>query len=219
MMMNMLPLEIQWIMAIILPINRELNVWVICKLLEKSTDYNTTVPLIPKLTATTLLNTGHACFLATVISSLSTDVTSYSILFVDFALNLFMLHKIIKLHRKTSPTDAREMERRMIEKTENIVQLFAIETVEFLAPIIYSVTYAIAYYGPNAEMIGTVKGTFWNFKEMDDMTSFQSNLFLMFVIEFTSAITCGLALWKFCSTNFLQEGYNMLKVFFHILSV
>jgi hypothetical protein len=218
-MMVKLPLEIQWLMAIILPIERELSVWVMVKLLEKSTDYNTTVPVMPKLTATTLGNVGHAIFVAMMIGSKATDTTAYSILAVDFMINMFILHKIIKLERKISPTDAQERERTMIEKTENIMQLFAIETVEFLAPIVYSVTYAIAYYGPNAEMIGTVKGTFWNFKEIDDMTSFQSNLFLMFVIDFTSAIISAIALWKFCSISFLEEGHKMMKIFFPILSI
>ena len=220
MMMSMLPLKIQWIVAIILPIHREMNLWVIFKLLEKSTDYNTTDPLIPKLTATALLNTGHAGSVATLISALSTDITAYSILAVDFMINMLVLHKIIKLHRKILPTmDARENDKRMIEKTEKIMQLFVIETVEFLAPIVYSVTFAMAYYGPNAEMIGTVKGNFWTFKAIDDMTSFQFNLFRMFVIDCTSAIISGLALWKFTSINFLKEGYKMMKIFFPLLSI
>ena len=218
-MMVMLPLEIQWIMAIVLPIHRELNLWVIIKLLEKSTDYTTTVPLIPKLTATTLVNLGHAINVAGIISSMATEITSYSILTVDFMMNLFLLHNIIRLHRNITPTDASENERRMIEKTENIMILFAIETVEFLTPIIYSLTFAIAYYGPNAEMIGGIKGDFWKFKIIEDMTSFQTNLFLMFAIDFVSAIISGLALWKFCSTDFLHEGYKMMKIFFPILAV
>ena len=109
-MMVMLPLQIQWVMAIILPIHRELNLWVIIKLLEKSTDYTTTVPLMPKLTATTLCNVGHASFVAMIISSMATDITSYSILAVDFMINLLFLHKIIKLQRMISPTDDRENE-------------------------------------------------------------------------------------------------------------
>ena len=150
---------------------------------------------------------------------MATEITSYSILAVDFMMNLFILHKIIRLHRMITPTDASENKRRMIEKTEKIIQLFSIETVEFLTPIIYSLTFSMAYFGPNAEMIGGIKGEFWKFKKIDDMTSFQVNLFKMFAIDFISAIISGLALWRYCSTNFLHEGYKMMKMFFPILAI
>ena len=215
----MIPLDMQWTVAIILPILRELNLGVTIKLLKKATDLDSTVPLIPKLTATVIINLGHACFLATIISSLVTDFTSYSILAVDFIINLFLTYKIIKMHRKVSPTDAREKEKRMVEKTENILQLFAIETAELLAPIVYSITFAMAFYGPNSEITGNVRGNYWTFHEIVDMERFQYKLFQMGLIDFTSCIISAFALWKFSSVNLLKEGHKMMKFFFPFLSI
>ena len=217
--MTLLPLDMHWIMAILLPIHREMNLWVIDKLLQKSTDFGSTVPLIPKLTATVVVNTAHAGFVAMIIGSVASDITSYSILAVDFMMNLFITYKIIKLHRKVSPTDDREKEARMVEKAEYILQLFAIETAEFLAPIIYSITFSMAFYGPNAEITGNIKGDHWTFQKIEDIESFQANLFLMLLIDSTSCIISGFALWKFASAELLQEGCKMMKVFFPFLAV
>ena len=128
--------------------------WVTLKLLDKSTDFSTTVALIPHLMCTIYVNVSHATFISTVIGTIATDITSYSILAVDFMLNLVLLHGIITLHRKISVTE--DTEKEMIEKRNHILELFAIETVEFLAPIVYSIIITMAYYGPNAELFGGV---------------------------------------------------------------
>jgi len=88
-MMDKIPLTMQWVMAIIFPLQRELNLWVLSKLLEKSIDLRNTTPLIPKLTATISVNIVHAFFIALVISSQATAMTSYCILAVEFLLNLY----------------------------------------------------------------------------------------------------------------------------------
>ena len=88
--MIMISLQLQWIMAIILPIHREFNLWVVQMLLKKSTDCSTTLPLVPKLTATTVLNIAHAYNITMIISSLATETTTYSILAVDFMINIFI---------------------------------------------------------------------------------------------------------------------------------
>ena len=107
----------------------------------------------------------------------------------------------------------------MLEKTSHILELFAIETAEFLAPIVYSITITMLYYGPNSKHFGGVGGSFWAFKKIEDLARFQSKLVMMAFIDFTSAIISGCALWIFCSANFLKEGYKMMKVFLPMFCV
>ena len=218
MIMDKLPLEIQWIMSVILPINRELNLLVFIKLLKKCIDPKTTVFLVPKLAATIVVNNSHAFSIAMIFSS-TTKTTCYCILAVDFVLNLIMSYKIIRLYRNISPIDRSENEGSILEKTEETLQLFAIEAIEFLVPIVYSITFVIAYYGPNAELIGNIRNNDWNFQSVDDIASFLGDMFLMFFIDFTSCIISGFALWKFSSTSFFREGYKMLKNFWPFVSI
>ena len=107
----------------------------------------------------------------------------------------------------------------MVEKTEETLQLFAIETIEFLVPIIYSITFVMAYYGPNAELIGNIRNNDWNFQSVDDIASFLSDMFLMCFIDFTSCIISGLSLWIYASTSLFQEGYKVLKIFWPFVSI
>jgi hypothetical protein len=216
-MMDKIPLMMQWVMAIIFPLQRELNLWVLSKLLEKSINFRNTTPLIPTLTATISVNVVHAFFIAIVISSQATEMTSYCILAVEFLLNLYSSYKILRLHRKTSPIN--DTEKRILEKKEETVLLFAIEIMEFLVPLIYIVTFAMAYYGPNADIIGNIKNSDWTYKAVEDVSDFVGDLFMIFFIDFASCIISGLVLWKFADLNFFEECYKMMKVFWPMMSV
>ena len=74
-------------MGFIWPLQRELNLWVVTKLLEKTRDSNTTSSLIPILTSNITVNIIYAFFMALIIGSSTTQMTTYSILLVDFILN------------------------------------------------------------------------------------------------------------------------------------
>jgi hypothetical protein len=212
--MNHLPLETQWIMAIIFPLQREFGSWVYVKFLTKSIDMKTTIPLIPKLVGSMSVNIGHAFFIATVLSSGIPPITCYFILSMDVVFNLYNSYKIIKIQTKVAPENLK-----IFQKTEETILLFLSETIEFLAPIAYIITFAMAYYGPNGELIGGVKNDDWGFKEVEDLHSFVMDLFLMVFVDFTCCIISALLLWKFSSTNFLREGYKMLKFCWPLASV
>ena len=213
-----IPIENQWIMAIILPLWREMNVWVKSKLLEGATDYNLTVPIVPKLTATLGANLDHAFFVAMLVANSTTLVTTYAILAVDFILNLHMSYQIIKFHRKIVSSDGEEAEK-MREKTETTMQLFAIETVEVLAPLTYAITFLIAYNGPNATILGNIRNGDFSYKEVEDVESFVRELIKMILVDFASLIISAIVFWKLASINFFQEGYKMMKLYWPLIAV
>ena len=216
---NNLPLQIQWIMAIIFPLVRELNLWVLSKLLEKSTDLTTTLILVPKLAATLAVNIVHSFFVAMIISTSSTPITSYCLLAADFFLNLYSSYEIVQRHRKIDPTISMEYEKSITKKKQQAQILFAIESVEFIVPIVYCITFVLAYYGPNATIIGNVRNNEWQYTAVEDLRFFVTELILMFFIEFASCIVSWIILWKFTSISFLQEGYKVLKVYWPYISI
>jgi hypothetical protein len=218
-MFRKIPIPIQWIMSIILPLVRELNLWVLSKLLEKATNYDLTVPLVPKLTSTLALNIGYAFFIAMLIADSPTAGTSNAILAVDFIINLCSLFQIIKLHRKIVTSEGLDAEKVIIKKKEETLKLFAIEIVEFMAPLAYIITFLIAYYGPNATILGNIRNSDFAYKEVEDVENFVWALLKMFSADFVNLIISCIIFWKVASINFLQEGYKMMKVYWPFIAV
>jgi len=218
-MCDNIPIEIQWIVAIILPMWRELNVRVLSKLLEKATNYDLIVPVVPKLTATLDVNMSHAFYVAVLIANSSTPVTSYAILAADFVLNIHSSFHIIKLHKKVVSSDGMEAEKVTIERKEETLRLIAIETVEVLAPITYTITFLIGYHGPNATIIGGIRNTDFSNQEVEDVEHFVRELMKIIFVDFGCLIISGIMFWKVASINILQEGYKMMTFFWPLIAV
>jgi len=212
-------MSIQWIMAIILPLVRELNLCVLSKLLAKATNYYHTVPLVPTLTSTLVHNIGHVLVIAMLIADSPTPGTSNAIIAVDFIINLCCSYKVIKLHRKIVSSEGLEAEKVLIKKKEQTLQLFAIEFVEFLAPLAYIITFLIAYNGPNATILGNIRNSDFAYKEVKHAESFVGALLKMFFTDFISLIFSCIIFWKVASINFLQEGYKMMKLYWPLIAV
>ena len=89
---------------------------------------------------------------------------------------------------------------------EDIQGLVATERIETLIPLTYIAIILMAYYGPNAEILGTIKLTIWHYQSAigDDIVAFVSNIALLFGIDFFSFILNGIFLAIFCKVNVLK---------------
>ena len=67
-------------------------------------------------------------------------------------------------------------------------ELTLTERVETLVPLIYMLCFAIAYYGPNAEIMGNLKLTLWHFKSVLDIENYMKNLFMLFSVDFMALL-------------------------------
>lgn len=152
--MGKLPPYIQWVMAFIIPIVRESNVWMMEKILGKTIDSRSDVhPIVPVLNVTICMSITYAFWAAQVISSAASSTTGYCLLAVDFLLNCYNTYNITKLHRKIgSIHEVVDALRRKAEMTEEALKLAGAEIVEFLVPIIYIITFLMAFYGPNRNL-------------------------------------------------------------------
>ena len=77
----------------------------------------------------------------------------------------------------------------------------------------------MAFYGPNARIIGGVKFSGWGFKEVTDVGNFLVESGMMFIADFTCTFTSGMLLWKFSSVNMLEEGYKVLSVYWPLIAI
>ena len=98
--------------------------------------------------------------------------------------------------------------------------LILTERIETIIPMAYLALMLMAYYGPNAEILGSVKLTIWHYRSsITDISEFVKNLGLLLVIDGSSLVINGILLWKFCNTNVLKVMQNQQKLFGYYMLV
>ena len=70
------------------------------------------------------------------------------------------------------------------------------EILEILVPLVYLSTFLIAYYGPNANILGNIRNEYWHYHAVDDVGRLMATVLQMFFIDFSSIIIGGFFLWK-----------------------
>ena len=82
------------------------------------------------------------------------------------------------------------------------------ERIEFIVPLTYMVMLLMAYYGPNADILGNVKLKIWHFQTpIKDINDFVITLGFMLAIDLFSFIINSSLLWKVCNVN----AFKVLK--------
>ena len=75
---------------------------------------------------------------------------------------------------------------------EDIEYLILTERNETLVPLTYLAIMAMAYYGPNAEIMGSVKLQIWHHDNIiQDFGAFATNILILFAMDFMSFIVNG----------------------------
>ena len=103
--------------------------------------------------------------------------------------------------RKKNPTN--------VEKQMELLQdLMVNEIVEFMVPLSYLICFSVAYYGPNAKLIGNVGSSQWQFVAVDDFQHTFGFIALFFLVDLGSVVVSSLFLWMFCRIKL----WNVYKV-------
>ena len=208
--------QTQWILAFLLPYLREINFQILNKVLiympgVDDEDMRSVIVIG--------LNTYHAIYVAVKLGHTATQMTSYSILAIDFILNIYSCYRIIRLHRSISPGNLLQSILTAKKKEDYLRRLILIEMLEVLVPITYVVTVLIAYYGPNADVLGNIRNDYWQYESIDNVGSVVLAVLLMFAIDLCSAVLSGIALWKLCSINFLYKTSEVLTAYWEVIAV
>ena len=208
--------QTQWIMGIVLPMYREMNIWVLRKIWKKWDNSGDSTFMIFNLTATVAMNLIHAFYVAITISTKVSQLTAICILAVDVFINLYDTYSITKRSRQVSTSGTRKEDKDGLKI--DALTLCGIEMIEFMTPIAYALTFAMAFYGANADLIGGVKFSNWHHTEVKDIGAFLADSGMMFIVDFACAIASGILLWKIASLSMLEEGYKLLRMYWPLIS-
>ena len=100
---------------------------------------------------------------------------------------------------------------------EDIEQLVLTERIETLVPLSYIAIMVMAYYGPNANILGSVKLAIWHHQStIQDINQFISNVGLLFGVDLMSFIINGIILWVFCKVNVMKVLQKLQKQYWFI---
>ena len=209
------PSQLQWIMAFLLPTLRYMNERIMQLLVRRAAGSGN---LYAMANVSITMNVYFSMFVAIVIGSIATPLTSYSILGVDFILNMLSCINIIRIHRRIDPEHSNSKNLEVRKRNETTI-LALTEIVEVLVPMLYLSTFLIAYYGPNALILGGIKNSYWNFEAVEDLETLIEGIGLMFLFDIIFGIVSVVILWKFTKLNMMREYCMALKKFWPIMTL
>ena len=147
----------------------------------------------------------YTMMLAFVLGPSTTELTSWCLMGADFMLNLFQCLRLLWEKKKRSGT---------IEKQIDVLEDLAnSELSECHGPLIFLMTVALAFHGPNADMIGNISNEYWAYSAIEDINSTLETMGTYLVVDFCSLILCTIILWFFCRINFLAAIMVIQKEF------
>ena len=219
--------EYQWILAFLNPLVREINFkllhYVTCK--AAGSDEGSSGKSIKILTRHYAF-VKHAVFLAVIVGGVATPTTNYCIASIDFIEAMFDCLKIIRKYNNGQEFNGKIIFTTFeIPKLELKVDLWITGKIKELVlterQSLHAFTYLtliiMAFYGPNAEILGNIKLSIWQFQNpITDINAYLFNIGLWLFVDFFSIIMNGVLLWHFCKINImwilnkLQRNYWLL---------
>ena len=83
--------------------------------------------------------------------------------------------------------------------------------MEISIPVVYCISFVIAYYGPNAEILGNVKNDYWQYQKVNSVFDKLRNNAIFIVVDAIRGAIIGLLLKRFCKLNFLRTYCEIIS--------
>ena len=90
------------------------------------------------------------------------------------------------------------------KQIDAVMSLLFNEAVECIMPIAYCICLLMAYFGPNAELLGNIKNGSWNYNAIEDIGDACYWLILLFIVDLGSLLVCIFLLKVHCDMNILK---------------
>ena len=126
--------------------------------------------------------------------------TGYCFLGISVLLNMKFCRDIINVHNP-NVVDTDNIAPSHDRKHALLTSLMLIETVDFLTTIAYGVSIPIAYYGPNASIIGNIQNNYWQYHVIDSLPNYLTGISYSLLIDFSCGVVTLSALRYFCGIN------------------
>ena len=88
-----------------------------------------------------------------------------------------------------------------------------------MAPLAFLLSFVVAYYGPNSNIIGNVCANVWQYKKVEDINETMGTIFLFFFTDFSSVVVCAIILRVVCKINIFKAFIATEKEFGIVLCI
>ena len=216
-----IPKDNQWILAICSPLVRmfysSFLIAVVRKVAGKEHENKRSV----KLLVSHFVSTKHAVFLAIIVGGVATPLTSACIMAIDFAKTLYETFKIIRKCNKNDQNvegihswiffDQEYITFVCLVISDDVMKLILSER-KSIDTLTYLILVIMAFYGPNAEIIGNIKAQIWQFQRpIADIEAYATNVIILLAVDLSSLLINGILLWHFCKINVLKSLVKLQK--------
>ena len=165
-----------------------------------------------------VLNANHTLFIAIMVGSLATQMTTYCLFIVKFLVDIYHCCKIIRTEKKITG-ELQNVDVLVIQK-ENTLSLLALaEVMEVIIPLEFGITFLIAYNGPNSSILGNIGSSRWHFDSVKDVWGTIWSVSKMFLIDLSSGIIIGIILWKMLSINLFKKCCTIMQMYWPWMAI
>ena len=184
--------DTQWCVAFLFPIIRKLGELISIKIgIYAAGEENTLVKLALICHVACL----HTITLSALLGSEMSSTTAYILMLAECFPNVISAIKTFQMNEE--------------KQKEALKCLTLKEFLEVLIPMAYSISFLIAYYGPNAEIIGNVKNDYWQYKKVTDVFKKFTKIGILLTVDAIRAITISFVLGY-------MRNLNMFKTYCQI---
>lgn len=163
------------------------------------------------------LNIYYALFITIRLAG-AESFTVVTIIAIDFLFHLTYTYKIIRIHNKVAP-DRNDQKEKKNDMQKAILNLVLVETIEDIVPLSYAFGFIMAFYGPNAMLIGNVRSGIWAYEAVDDIGRYLRVVISLFGVDLASVFMNTYCLYKFANINLIQGFLRLLRKYWTLLVV
>ena len=87
------------------------------------------------------------------------------------------------------------------------------ETLEILIPVTYCIIFCMAYFGPNAYLIGGFKNDNWQHNKLEKVSEPLTKVFYFLVVDLSRISLNAIILWKYCKISILSEHLKLMETY------
>ena len=155
-------------------------------------------------------------FVLVLIGSNTDAFTGYCFLGISVLLNMKFCKEIIQVHNP-NVVDSNNIATSLDRKQALLTNLMLNETVDFLTTVAYAISITIAYYGPNAGIIGNIQNNYWQYHVIDSIPNYLTGISYSLLIDVSCGVVTLSLLRYFCGINGLLFFKDNIGQFAHAL--
>ena len=139
-------------------------------------------------------------FTLVLIGSMTDATTGYCFLGISILQNMKHIVDIINVH-KPNDVNGNHVETSRNRKQKVLTTLMLNETLDLFITIAYMLSISIAYYGPNAGIIGNVQNDYWQYHTISSFPKYLTGISYSILIDISCGVVTLIALRYFCRIN------------------